>query len=93
MRYFREETPGVYEQVRTTLNAAWNLPDGSGTDTCMRHEADALRDGDGRIVVALKDFLCDWEPAASMLPQLIGSGAVSEITPEDYQAAVLRPMA
>jgi hypothetical protein len=92
VRYFREETPGVYEQIRVMLDAAWNLPDSNGTDTCMRHEADALRDDDGRIVVALKDFFLEWEPASAMMPQLLGSGAITEITADEYRQATHRPL-
>jgi hypothetical protein len=93
MRYFREETNGIYEQVRNVLDEAWNLPDDKGTETCMRPAASAHRDPQGRIVVALKDFFCDWEPAVSMLPQLLGSGDVSEITESDYRSAVEEPLA
>ncbi len=88
MRYFREETPGVYEHVRSALDKAWALPNDKGTTTCIRPAASALRDADGRIVVALKPFFCDWEPAATLLPQLLASGAVEEITQAEYQAAL-----
>jgi hypothetical protein len=31
---------------------------------------------------------CDWEPAATLLPQLLASGAVTEITAADYFACL-----
>ena len=91
MRYFREEIAGTYEAVRLTLNAAWGLPDGKGTVTCVAPESEALRDPQGRIVVAIKDFFCDWEPATTMLPELIAHGDISEITAEQYRQAIEKP--
>jgi hypothetical protein len=92
MRYFREESPGVYEQVRTLLNEAWNLPNDMGTQTCIPPASTALKDAQGRIVLPLKDFFCEWDPASSMLPQLLGSGAVSEITEAEYLQATVRSL-
>lgn len=92
MRFFREELAGVYEQARITLDAAWGLPDGNGTDTCMCPASKSPRDAHGRIVVALRELFCEWEPANAMLPQLLSSGAVTEITAGDYEAAVDVPM-
>lgn len=88
MRYFREERAGTYEEVRTLLDSAWNLPNDRGTVTCMPPAAIALRDKNGRLMVPLKDMFCDWEPAASLLPQLLLSGDVTEITEADYVAAL-----
>lgn len=88
MRYFREERAGTYEEVRSLLDSAWGLPDDRGTVTCMSPATKALRDKNGKIVVPLKDMFCDWEPAASLLPQLLLSGDVTEITEADYVAAL-----
>jgi len=88
MRYFREEIPGTYELVRLQLDAAWNLPNGRGTVSCIRPESMADRDNQGRILVCLKGFFCEWEPAASILPQFLASGAVVELTEDEWMASV-----
>lgn len=88
MRFFRSNNDAGYENVRATLDAAWGLPNDTGTRTCIPPAESALRDQAGRIVLPLKEMFCEWEPAASMLPQLMASGAVEEITEAEYQSAV-----
>jgi hypothetical protein len=88
MRFFRSNDDAVYENVRATLDAAWGLPNDTGTQTCIPPAESALRDQVGRIVLPLKDMFCEWEPAASMLPKLLSSGAVEEITEAVYQAVL-----
>ena len=87
---FFASSPEVYETIRTTLDAAWGLPDNKGTTTCLRPAADigSPRDETGRVVVAVLSEWCGWEPAATLLPQLLASGAVEEIDAATYQAAV-----
>lgn len=87
-RYFAADET-TYEQVRATLDAAWGLPDGSGTVTCLRPASDnAPRDGFGRVVVGVLPEWCAWEPAATLLPQLLASGAVQEISAAAYFACL-----
>lgn len=75
----------VYELVRTTLDSSWSLPNEKGTRTCMRAASDnAPRDAHGRIMVCVHSDWCNWEPAASMLPQLLGSGMIEEIDEAKY---------
>lgn len=79
----------AYEMVRTTLDSSWSLPNEKGTHTCIRPASDnPPRDAHGRIMVCVHSDWCNWEPAASMLPQLILSGLVEEITEAEYRAAV-----
>lgn len=90
MRYFRA-TESVYEQARAALDAAWGHPTADGrTFTCIEPAATAPRDANGRIVLAVDNEFCQYEAAAAMLPQLLASGAVEEITAEQYHA-VLAP--
>lgn len=91
MRFFRSFDDAVYEQVRTTLNAAWGLPNGKGTDTCLPTLQAASRDPSGNIVLPIDELFCEWQPADAMIPQLLGSGVVAEITMAEYHAAVAKP--
>jgi hypothetical protein len=85
-RYFRTADEALYEQVRLTLDAAWGHPTPDGkTLTCIDQAAVAPRDAAGRILLALRPAFVAYEPAASMLPDLLASGAVEEITAEEYQ--------
>ena len=91
MRYFRA-TESVYEQVRSSLDAAWGHPTADGrTLTCIEPAATAPRDANGRIVLAVNNEFCQYEAAAAMLPQLLASGAVEEIDEATYQAALQEP--
>jgi hypothetical protein len=91
MRYFRA-TETVYEQARAALDAAWGLPNALGTQTCIEPAATAPRDAQGRVLLAVHDEFCVLPAAAEMLPQLLASGAVEEITAAEYQAAVSVPL-
>jgi hypothetical protein len=87
MRHFRS-TETVYEQVRAALDAAWRLPNALGTQTCIEPSATAPRDAQGLVVLAVHDEFASWEPAATLLPQLLLSGQAEEITASEYQAAL-----
>lgn len=89
MRFFRSQ-PAVYEQVRVSLDAAWGHPSPNGTRTCIEPEPTAPHDSQGRVLLAVRDEFCSFSAAAEMLPQLLASGAVEEITEGDYQAALLQ---
>ena len=68
MRYFRSST-AVYEQARFALDAAWGLPNDTGTVTCIEPAATAPRDAQGRIVLAVDDEFCAYSVAVDLLPQ------------------------
>lgn len=87
MRFFRS-TDAVYEQTRATLDAAWGLPNDRGTVTCIQPAATAPRDGQGRVLLAVKDEFCTFTTAADLLPQLLASGLVEEISEAAYRAAM-----
>jgi hypothetical protein len=42
-------------------------------------------------MLAVHDEFATWEPAATLLPQLLGSGAVEEITQQTYMAGLPPP--
>ena len=87
MRYFRSAV-AVYEQARATLDAAWGLPNDTGTVTCIEPAQSAPRDAQGLVVLAVNDEFCTYSVAVDLLPQLLASGAVQEISEATYRAAV-----
>lgn len=90
MRFFRS-TDAVYEQARTTLDAAWGLPNALGTATCIEPAATAPHDSQGRVLLAVNDEFCAFTVVDELLPQLLSTGAVEEITEADYRAAMPSP--
>jgi hypothetical protein len=85
-RFFRTADAALYEQVRLQLDAAWGHPTPDGqTLTCIAQAVAAPRDEEGRILLAVNQEFATWEPAATLLPQLLASGAVEEIGADEYQ--------
>lgn len=89
-RYFKASAL-VYEHVRATLDAAWGLPNDKATVTCMAPLATAPRHADGDVVVGVLPEWCDWEPASTLLPQLMEMSAVTEIDAATYFACLGDP--
>lgn len=87
-RYFRIPDDKTYESLRRRLDEAWGHPTPDGrTLTCVTPAADAPRDSAGRILLAVPTRFCAFEVVAAMLPDLLASGAVEEITAAEYQPA------
>lgn len=86
-RYFRSGE-ATYEGIRQTLDNAWGLPNDRGTVTCVQPSSTAPRDSEGRVVLAVHSSFTEFTVAAEMLPQLLASGAVTEITEDEYRAAL-----
>lgn len=89
VRYFRTADAALYESARLQLDAAWNLS--AHGCTCITPAADAPRDSQGRIVLAVDDEFCEYPVAVDLLPQLLASGMVEEIDRETYMAALPGP--
>lgn len=88
MRYYRcLAGDATYEAVRLTLDGIWGLPNDKGTPTCIEPATVAPRDLQGRIVVAVNDEFCEYPAVVQILPTLIDTGAVEEITREIYTEA------
>ncbi len=88
VRYFRTASHEVYEQARLTLDAAWGHPNAATkTVTCIDPAAVAPRDPQGRIVLAVDDAFCEYSVAVDLLPQLLASGVVEEISRATYLAS------
>lgn len=89
MTYLRTADADLYETVRLQLDAAWGHPTPDGrTITCFDPAAVAARDSVGRILLAVRDEFTTFGPAATLLPQLLASGAVEEISEAEYLASL-----
>lgn len=86
MRFFRTANVALYETVRTSLDAAWNLA--AHGCTCITPAESAPRDAQGRIVVAVDDAFVEYQAVQSLLPNLLADGEVEEIDESEYRAAV-----
>lgn len=85
MRYFRAESIEVYEAVRATLDSTYGYPNESTkTSTAICPAADSLTDAGGRVYMIASDAECEFPAIASLLPQLLSSGLVDEIRPEEF---------
>lgn len=85
-RYFRA-SDAIYESVRAQLDAAWGHPNALAA-TCVEPAATAPHDNDGLVVLAVDSSFCEYEAVAAVLPGLLASGAVQEITSGQYAAAM-----
>jgi hypothetical protein len=91
-RYYRTADAALYESIRLQLDAAWGHPTPDGrTITCFDPAAVAPRDAAGRLLLAVREEFVTWEPAATLLPQLLASGAVEEISKAAYQPVAVLP--
>lgn len=90
MRFFRcLAGDAAYEQARLALDAAWGHPTPSGlTTTCFEPAVTAPRDRQGRVVLSVQNEFAEFPAAAQLLPQLLASGAVEEISEAEYRAAL-----
>jgi hypothetical protein len=86
-RFFKSNA-ATYEQMRLSLDAAWGHGEGKGTVTCFTPAANAPRGSDGLLVLAVRAEFCDYEAVAAVLPGLLASGTVVEISESEYRAAV-----
>ncbi|MFM8735389.1 MAG: hypothetical protein ACKOC8_09365 [Pirellulales bacterium] len=91
MRFFRG-SPAIYEQVRQSLDSAWGNPSENGTVTCIEPEATAPHDNQGRVLLGVNNEFCEFPAVAEILPQLLASGAVEEISEATYRASLPQPM-
>lgn len=86
-RFFRGDV-ATYEAIRAGLDDAWGLPNDKGTTTCIAPAATAPKDSEGRVLLAVHEEFATWEPADTLLRQLLASGAVQEISEAAYRAAL-----
>lgn len=87
MRYFRASV-AVYESICTQLDAAYGYPNpATKTQRTLPLAQELPSDAAGRVYLALNADYCEYILPSEMLPQLLASGAVEEITHADYRTA------
>ena len=90
-RFFVAASDAVCEQVRAGLDAAWGHPTADGqTLTCFQPAAELPHDASGRPMLAVDVPFLEYEAVAAMLPDLLASGAVWEITREQFRETAVR---
>jgi hypothetical protein len=89
MRFFRA-SPAVYADICAQLDAAYGYPNpDTKTLRALPLASELPSDAQGRVYLAIQDEYCEFILPSEMLPQLIASGTVEEVTAEAY--AALRP--
>lgn len=86
MKFYAATNDALYEQTRLALDAAWGLPNQFGLVTCIDPAAKALRDSQGRILMAITDEWLEWPPVLALFPNLLASGAMQEISRAAYDS-------
>ena len=90
-RYFRS-TPAVYSGICSQLDLAYGYPNAdTRTERALPLTADLPTDSDERVYLAVDSDQCDYILPSEMLPQLLSSGAVEEITEEAYRSVLPEP--
>jgi hypothetical protein len=86
VRYFRS-TPAVYGSICSQLDAAYGYPNAeTKTERALPLAAELPTDAQGRVYLAISAEYCDYVLPSEMLPQLLASGAVEEVTAAVYEA-------
>ena len=90
-RYFTS-SPEAYEYVALQLNLAYGYPK---PETLTERALPLLVDmpqANGLVYVAVDAAYCDYNLPSELLPQLLASGSVDEITESQYNAIVAKPV-
>jgi hypothetical protein len=88
MRYFRA-VPAVYALICAQLDAAYGYPNAeTKTERTLPAGAELPNDAEGRVYLAVDASYCEFILPGQMLPDLLASGAVEEISEAVYRAAL-----
>jgi len=88
-RFFKA-SPFVYESFRAQIDEAWGYPT-KHTHTCIPPAVEQHKTLDGDCIIGVKVEWCEWEPVATLLPQMLESGQVEEMMEAEYWAAIPLP--
>lgn len=92
-RHFRSSV-AVYVAICAQLDAAYGYPNAETKTERTLPLADELpQDEAGRVYLAISAEYCNYILPSQMLPDLLASGAVEELTEEQYRAALPEPEA
>lgn len=90
-RYFTAAAD-TYGSIASQLDQAYGYPNPeTRTDRALPPVSDLPSKG-GRVYLAVDASYCDYVLPSELLPQLISSGQVAEITEAEYSAAVPSPL-
>jgi hypothetical protein len=84
---FLKASPAYYEAMRAQIDAAWDYPT-AHTQTAIPPAVEQHKTPDGDCIIGVKAQWCEWEPVATLLPQMLEAGQVAEITEAEYWAAI-----
>jgi len=79
-------SPEVYESMRLQLDALWGHGPGTGTATCYTPVSEVPETDDGQVTLAVRKEFCEYAAVAALLPQLLASGQVRELTAAEYRS-------
>lgn len=87
-RYFRASS-AVYGSICQQLDQAYGYPNAeTKTERTLPIASDLPRDSKGRLYLAISSDYCDYILPSEMLPGLIASGSVEEISAAVYEAVL-----
>jgi hypothetical protein len=88
VKYFRS-SPAVYEEICGQLDKAYGYPNAeTKTERALPSASVLPSDNQGRVYLAIQTYYCDFVLPSQLLPQLLASGAVEEITAAEYMAVM-----
>ena len=91
LRVFKA-TDSVVEHVRGVLDQAWGYPNAETlTESCLPLASQLPHDKAGLAYLVVADEFCTYDPASQMLPMLLSSGQVTELTHAEYRRLFERP--
>jgi hypothetical protein len=84
VRFFRASV-GVYDRVRAELDEFYGYPNAeTGMLTSIPGSDTLPLDGTGRVYLGIAAVYCDYDAVAAMLPVLIGTGEIEEISESEF---------
>ena len=83
-RFFKV-APAAYEQTRKAIDIAWGFEFG---ETSIEPLATAPKNSNGNVLIAIRAMHSEMEPFKSAVDGLLASGAATEITQAQYEAAL-----
>ena len=87
-RYFRS-TPAVYADICVKLDAAYGYPNvATKTLRTLPPTGELMTDRQGRVYLAIPAEYCGYILPGQMLPELLASGAVEEVTQAEYESVL-----